>query len=84
MTVRSVAGLTRHQSYVQGHPEEVYACEFAGPGGRQMFTASADELALWDLETRARIGSCRSAAASADLAGGAPSPACRHANLESP
>ena len=52
----------------------MYACEFVGPGGRQMVTASADELALWDLETRRRIGGSGSIAVSADLAGGALTP----------
>ena len=49
----------------------MYACEFVGPCGRQMVTASADELALWDLETSRRIDSSGSVAVSADLAGGA-------------
>ncbi|KAK9838098.1 hypothetical protein WJX81_001298 [Elliptochloris bilobata] len=56
---------------LEGHPEEVYACEFVGPGGVQMVTASADELALWDLETRAVVGRGRPIATTADLAGGA-------------
>ena len=50
----------------------MYACEFVGPGGRQMVTASADELALWDVETRQRVDSSGSIAVSTDLAGGAP------------
>jgi len=55
---------------LQGHPEEVYACEFVGGGGRQMVTASADELVLWDLETRQRMGRGGPIPISADLAGG--------------
>ena len=34
---------------VQGHPEEVYACEFLGQ--HYLLTASADQLFLWDLES---------------------------------
>lgn len=49
----------------------MYACEFVGPGGRQMVTASADALALWDLETCRRVGRGAPIAVGADLAGGA-------------
>ena len=34
---------------VQGHAEEVYACEFLGQDG--LLTASADRLFLWDLQS---------------------------------
>lgn len=37
---------------VQGHPEEVYACEFLDQS--KLLTASADRLFLWDME----IGAC--------------------------
>ena len=37
---------------VQGHPEEVYACEFLDQS--HLLTASADRLFLWDLD----MGTC--------------------------
>lgn len=36
---------------LQGHPEEVYACEFVG--NNQLLTASVDCLFLWDLQSGA-------------------------------
>ena len=38
---------------MQGHPEEVYACEFL-PENR-LLSASADKLYLWDLETGTQL-----------------------------
>lgn len=37
---------------VQGHPEEVYACEFLDQS--HLLTASADRLFVWDME----LGTC--------------------------
>ena len=37
---------------MQGHPEEVYACEFLDQS--HLLTASADRLFLWDME----LGTC--------------------------
>lgn len=37
---------------MQGHPEEVYACEFLDQSN--LLTASADRLFLWDME----LGTC--------------------------
>ena len=55
---------------LQGHREEVYACEFVGGAGGQMVTASADEVVVWDLETRKRVGRGGPIPIGADLAGG--------------
>ncbi|DBA84364.1 TPA: hypothetical protein ACH3X2_006216, partial [Trebouxia sp. C0005] len=38
---------------LQGHPEEVYACEFVGEN--LLLTASVDCLFLWDLQSGARL-----------------------------
>ncbi|KAK9814079.1 hypothetical protein WJX72_000364 [[Myrmecia] bisecta] len=43
-------GEPRPLGSLQGHPEEVYACEFAGDGrGDCMVTASTDSVYLWSL-----------------------------------
>ena len=38
---------------LQGHPEEVYACEFLSDN--RLLTASADKLFLWDLNTGTQL-----------------------------
>lgn len=39
----------------QGHPEEVYGCEFVGGSGQQLVTGSAESLFLWDVSSGARL-----------------------------
>jgi len=61
----------------KGHPEEVYACEvLASAGGKQLLTASAESLFVWDIESGRLLNETRHGKQQdmAAIAGGPPLP----------
>lgn len=58
----------------QGHPEEVYGCQFLGAegGALQLATGSAQSVYLWDVETAMLLEEAGPPAVVKDVIGGGP------------
>lgn len=60
----------------QGHPEEVYGCEFVEGDGNslQLVTGSSENVYLWDVATATRLAEAGPPSDLRDIAGGKPLP----------